>query len=67
MTEVEKLITKWRETAQIWEDQELGRGNYAGSPVGNGKGNITNWINWLRGCARDLEHAIEADARNDAG
>ena len=58
---IRALIAKWRKTAQIWEDQELGRGAYHGSPVGNGKGNIKNWCNWLRGCANNLEAALSQE------
>lgn len=60
------VIAKWRETATIWEDQELGRGKYYGSPVGNGKGNIQNWINWLRWCAKEVEAAMESP-QSEAG
>lgn len=55
---VAEVVRKWRETAAIWEN-EIARGAFHGSPVGGGKGNIQNWINWLRGCAVEIEEASQ--------
>lgn len=70
MTKVEELIAKWLETADTWERQN--REPYARKPRENvplpperSRGAIQNWVNWLRGCARDLEAAIDADAKNE--
>lgn len=55
---LETLVQQWRSTATAWET-ELARGKYSGKWP-SGKGNIQNWINWLRAVAADVEAALQA-------
>ena len=66
------LIAEWREIADVWESHLNGsQSGYARMrgvpkaerPPENGRGAIRNWINWLRGCAKQVEDAIAEGTR----
>ena len=59
-----EVITKWRETADIWEqhnhDYRMVPKRMGIEPAPRrGVSQIQNWINWLRNCATSIEDVLK--------
>lgn len=54
------LLTEWRDTASVWERQGAGATNQ--QPPTRARGDIQNWVNWLRKMADDVQAAMDTEA-----
>jgi hypothetical protein len=61
VSEIDKLVAEWRETADIWEQHEADAQREAGYPPSRSRSDVKNWINWLRACADGIELAKRRD------
>jgi hypothetical protein len=58
------VISKWRDTADVWEHHSNGglaplkRFGYD-IPPEKGRGQIRNWVSWLRGCANEVAAVLD--------
>jgi hypothetical protein len=58
-----EVVIQWRSTADVWERHNNdyrcvpNRDGYEMAPQ-KGTGAVKNWINWLRGCASEIETVI---------
>ena len=59
--ELKAIAAEWRSTAAIWEAESKSYWPSAKTdpmPPSRGRANIVNWVNWLNGCAKQVEDAV---------
>ncbi len=59
------IAADWRRTAETWQkyadDGWVGTVRGLPQPPQPGRASIRNWINWLNGCAKQIEDVVNSD------